>query len=448
MNESFYYPNRCLNKYLIELSDFTHDQEPLLIVTGERGMGKTALLSAFYLSGKAPADMLVLKGRESLTPEKLISTLVQEWHLDNTSEQASQSQMLANILQQMGELATTALLVIDNADRIPIATLAAIMYLCVSQKDQSMALQIILFGKPSFKKIIHSLHQPSITFNYLMLTALSLDETASFVQETMRSMQPLTMPKIEQATIESIYQQSQGIPHEIARLAEEQYQPRHIEAKIEKSAPLPEQQTVNNKPITNTMKESHPLDLVKPTQSESQQKSFLEKYGVKLLSVILLALLFVFLHQYEYKIHHEDIGYTAPTLKAVAPPPIVPEEKLTPKKPLTLTPKTKPSTIKTIKKTVKIAAAKTPKVSNQPAQEDLYHWQMMASPKKTVVLKAMQGSKLRNFDPYILSKQVKGVTWYSLNIGKFTTKAQAQAVLKQLPAHLNAKPWLVSSKNK
>ena len=67
MNESFYYPVQCLQKYLTTIKEFITGVEPLLIITGDRGFGKTALLSAFYNSGEAPADMLVLKGRNSLT---------------------------------------------------------------------------------------------------------------------------------------------------------------------------------------------------------------------------------------------------------------------------------------------------------------------------------------------------------------------------------------------
>jgi septal ring-binding cell division protein DamX len=55
----------------------------------------------------------------------------------------------------------------------------------------------------------------------------------------------------------------------------------------------------------------------------------------------------------------------------------------------------------------------------------------------------MHNPALKNFEPYMLSKQAHGKTWYTLNIGKFKTTKQAQSVLKNLPKHLNEKPWLV-----
>ena len=221
MNESFYYPGHCLKKYLSELNEFTKNNEPLLIITGERGMGKTALLSAFSLSGDAPADMLVLKGRQTLTPERLVLKLIQEWHLDSPPEKTSYSEMLAGILLQMQSLPEKALLVIDNADQVPIATLAAIMYCCVSQQDERVVLQFMLFGKESFKNSICSLHQPTIFFNTLQLEPLVKAQTKEFLQHTAQSMQSLIMPEITDQIVETIYQQSQGVPRDIARLAEE-----------------------------------------------------------------------------------------------------------------------------------------------------------------------------------------------------------------------------------
>lgn len=468
MNESFYYPNYCLQKYLIELNEFTEENEPLLIVTGERGMGKTALLSAFYLSGEAPADMLVCKGRDTLTAEKLISKLIQEWHLDNPPKGSTQSEMLTDILRQMQELPAPALLVIDNADQVPIATLAAIMYLCVLQKDERTVLQFILFGKPSFQKIINSLHQPDITFNTLQLAPMTLEETKIFLDETVKSMQPLNMPELSQATAETIYQQSLGVPRDIAHLAEEQLHPEHFENQT-----TTDELTITEADIepdmAQTTKDEHPLDLVKPTKPNTGEKSFWDKYGVKLLSLILLILVFVFLHQYENKIQHENIGYTAPldskptitvpdqqpTPSQIQQPPAQPVSPPAPKpiaqpvkpaQPAQLKPAPTKSSIQITKD--KPAPAET---NEKPAAKsnDSYHWQLMASPKQTVINQALKNPALKDLDPYMLSKQVHGKTWYTLNIGKFSSKAQAQTMLKNAPAAvLKHKPWLVTTKSK
>lgn len=453
MNESFYYPNQCLQKYLIELNEYTQDREPLLIVTGERGMGKTALLSSFYLSGEAPADMLILKGRETLTPEKLMSKIIQDWHLDNPTEKSTQSQTLTHILNQMSDLPAPALLVIDNADQVPIATLAAIMYLCVAQKDERVVLQFILFGKPSFKKIIHSLHQPNITFNTMQLAPLTLEETAIFLQQTAKSMRPLQIPEVTQETIENIYQQSLGIPRDIARLAEEMLHPAHFE-----------NQTINTESSyienhheqdTLTQMEEHPLDLVKPTANKTSEHHFLAKHSVKIFSVVLLVIVFIVLHQYEYKIHHEDIGISGPLPQAITPTPV--EQQPSPTQ--TLTPKattvaentihiTKDQSHPTPKPHLADTASPQVNKTHTTPPQTTYHWQVMASPDQGKILTAQHNTALKNLDPYILSKQVHGVTWYTLNIGKFTTKKQAQTVLNQLPPFLQKQqPWLIQSKS-
>jgi type II secretory pathway predicted ATPase ExeA len=228
VNESFYYPRQSLKKYLHQLSAFTKSHEPLLIITGEAGMGKTALLSAFYLSGEAPADMLVIKGRDTLTPEKLILKLTQEFHLESPPDKLTYLDMLADILEQMGRLPAKALLVIDNADRVPIATLAAIMYCCLTQKESQVVLQLMLFGKPSFKNIISNLHQATISFGAIQLEPLSFVETKNFLHETVQSMRVMNAFEMTDEMIQTIYKKSLGIPGDIARLAEESLHLNHF----------------------------------------------------------------------------------------------------------------------------------------------------------------------------------------------------------------------------
>jgi septal ring-binding cell division protein DamX len=280
----------------------------------------------------------------------------------------------------------------------------------------------------------------------LQLAPLTLEETNTFLDETVKSMQPLNIPAMSQATTETIYQESLGIPRDIARLAEEQLHPEHFD-----NPTAPEELTiteVDSAPeATPTTKDEHPLDLVRPTKPNSGEKSFWDKYGVKLLSLILLILVFVFLHQYEHKIQHEDIGYTAPMDSK--PTAIVPEQQ-----PMSLQtqpaaqPASQPAPKPVVqsKPTKKVTVANKPKPTTKASAS--YHWQLMASPKQTVINQALNNPALKDLDPYMLSKQMHGKTWYTLNIGKFNSKAQAKTMLKNAPtAMLKHKPWLVATKS-
>jgi septal ring-binding cell division protein DamX len=213
---------------------------------------------------------------------------------------------------------------------------------------------------------------------------------------------------------------------------------------------------------------NHPLDFVKPTHMQTSYPNFWNKHAVKILSVALLVLVFIFLSHYEHMLHQENISNVSPLPQAIvstpsladAPPaapvssvPVLPAKTDVPSIPsiqitkdlpdapeIVSETKTKPQT------TPPVMPAVTPKPVSPQVSLPNYHWQVMASLQASHVAQAQEKLSASGLKPFVLTKEVKGKTWYTLNIGSFSTKDEAQAMLKQIqPSLLKQKWWLVKA---
>ena len=220
--------------------------------------------------------------------------------------------MLTNVLNQMNELSDSALLVIDNADRIPIATLAAIMHLCIAQKIKTLHLNLFLFGRPAFEKIIDNLHFADISFDKLELKPLTKEETHRFLLETIKSMQPLKTMTITEPTVAKIYQRSFGVPKDIAQMAEEIIQT----SALNQHTPI-SQYSLDD--MDQTFKEEKPAmdHSYYHVQTEVVAKTSEQKkigWMIKIICVLLLLGVFYGFHLYQNRLYDRSHQIIQPTL--------------------------------------------------------------------------------------------------------------------------------------
>jgi septal ring-binding cell division protein DamX len=189
------------------------------------------------------------------------------------------------------------------------------------------------------------------------------------------------------------------------------------------------------------------LDFVKATDPSSRCESFWRKNAVKLLSVTLLVLVFIGIREYEQTIH--DLNNQAIT----ALPAAIVTSPLEAQKPLQEEPK--PPAQPAIAQVI-ADQKNAPVMSGEPKAVPVviskvrippvsYHWQIMASSQLSTI-KAQESLGIVGLKPYVQTKQVNGKTWYTLNVGSFATKDEAQAMLNQLPpSQIKQKWWLVKT---
>lgn len=148
---------------------FLKQREPLLLVLGEKGAGKSELVRKLNHKQLLPSDTLYLKGKSILTPAKLVKALSHYWHV-TLSHSRSFTQQLDELLSVLVHRLHPACLIIDDAANLSIAALAALMHLSLSQSQDRLGLRIILLGRPALECRIHALHHPDVKITCIRLS--------------------------------------------------------------------------------------------------------------------------------------------------------------------------------------------------------------------------------------------------------------------------------------
>ena len=101
--------------------------------------------------------------------------------------------------------------------------LCALIHMCLAQQQGNYCCRILLFGRPNLLKNFSNLHHPDIQFATLELRPLSFTQTELFLRETLKQIR-IPLHYLTSDIVNTIVTQSEGIPKNIARLAEEIFQ--------------------------------------------------------------------------------------------------------------------------------------------------------------------------------------------------------------------------------
>ena len=463
------------SSHIQRMINFLQDSEQLLLILGEHGTGKSSLLKHFGELGRMPANTIELKGKANLQPFKLTKAICKQWHLKIKAGPAFSQQQLDDILVGMKKYHQAGLIIIDAAHLLPIATLAALMHICLNQQSHQIVLRIMLIGEPSLADTLSNLHHPNIVIPKIELGPLTKSETLAFVEHTLDKMGVGKEHHLDDAQVEQIFQQSRGIPSNINKAL----------------TPYLRNKTHSTSEITQQLQAN--------TYAEDKT-SWLQRHWIKLASIAMLSFAFIGMHQYQKRIdamskmvlnkpmpaiekHHSALPalahYTPTNQSAVTPAQPVtktnvqlPAEKQTQatpaaptkqpiqsatkvtEKPTAQPPMMMAATISPVapKKSIIESVTATPQPNAKPvakAKPTLaavkhatphYVIQLMGDYTKVSLKRAQTKIAAQTT---IRKQQRNDKDWFILTYGAYDTSKQAYHALKQLPAELKANhPWI------
>ena len=161
----------------------------LILLSGAIGSGKTTLVN--YILRQIDLDIAVATiFNTNLTADQLISLIVQEFDLEpHDTDKAKNIKILNDFLIDRYSQNKRTLIVIDEAQNLPLDALEEIRMLTNLQKDNWSLLQVMLVGQPELRKRLrdHRYAQISqrIAVNY-HLSALNKAETSNYISHRLR----------------------------------------------------------------------------------------------------------------------------------------------------------------------------------------------------------------------------------------------------------------------
>lgn len=197
----------------------------LLMVTGERGSGKSALMQRLLHSLDEQWQVCQVDANTMMDAEQLLFQIARGFAVENLPQTSAQLQeQLYQRLASLHERGKVPLLVVDDAHELPQDALEMLFQLADVETSGGKLVRIILFCEPQIKTMLDS---PAIASlrdritHSMEMPHLNEAETAEYIKHRLAvsgfdGTSPFT-PKM----IKKIYKGSQGLPAKINVLAHE-----------------------------------------------------------------------------------------------------------------------------------------------------------------------------------------------------------------------------------
>ncbi|WP_289102979.1 AAA family ATPase [uncultured Marinobacter sp.] len=199
------------------------EREGFIKVTGEVGTGKT-LLCRLLLNELDKDACTAYVPNPGLPPETLYEAVAEELGVD-VSQCANMHQVLKALNQRLIELAMEqrpAVLVIDEAQAMPEATIEALRLLTNLETESTRLLQVVLFGQPELDTMLakDSLRQlrQRITFQ-TRLQPLSRDAVGQYLRHRLAQAGHNGADLFTSGALKVLWRASGGIPRLVNILA-------------------------------------------------------------------------------------------------------------------------------------------------------------------------------------------------------------------------------------
>jgi putative secretion ATPase (PEP-CTERM system associated) len=219
----FWFDSRTHKKAMAYLGYGLAQGEGFIVVTGEIGAGKSTLVAHLMANvDRARLNAISLVSTQ-VEGDDMLRLVAQGLGLD--TERQEKARLLDAVEQRLEEemrAGKRTLLVVDEAQNLPVSALEELRMLSNFQVGGRALLQTVLLGQPEFRDRLagpglEQLRQRVIATHHL--DAMGADEVEAYVRHRLTRVDWQGNPEFEPGAHEAIHRHSGGIPRRVNQLA-------------------------------------------------------------------------------------------------------------------------------------------------------------------------------------------------------------------------------------
>ena len=211
-------------------------------ITGDVGVGKTTVLRTYLESAEKSQLKIVYVFNARLTFEGLIRTIFQELGITvNTDDTMEMVNQLYEFLIAEYKLGNSVVLVVDEAQNMPIETLENLRMLSNLETSKDKLIQIVLAGQPEFEEMLNLSRLRQLRQRIAVrsrILALTEEESLDYIKHRLQMVGSNHSLVFTKGALKKILMESRGIPRVINILCDNSlitgfgYQQKPVSAKI------------------------------------------------------------------------------------------------------------------------------------------------------------------------------------------------------------------------
>ncbi|HXV23498.1 MAG TPA: AAA family ATPase [Alphaproteobacteria bacterium] len=216
----FFYESRGHAKALSYMQYGLHKGEGFVVVTGDIGAGKT-LLADTIMAQLGPRSVSVLSMTQ-LDPPELIRMIGRGFGIAASGIERSDGLLrLAERTAELGRNGGPPLILIDEAQNLPLASLEELRMLSNLRNGPAALLQVLLVGQPSLRSLLarpelEQLMQRVVAMCHLQ--PLGAAETGDYIRHRLAAAGWHGDPLIDEEVFALIHREARGVPRRINTL--------------------------------------------------------------------------------------------------------------------------------------------------------------------------------------------------------------------------------------
>jgi general secretion pathway protein A len=214
-----------------------------IAITGEVGVGKTTILRS-YLEGTDPERIkIVYIFNAAVTFQKLLRQIFIELGIPLAADESPELESLFHFLIKEYEKDYNVVLIVDEAQNMPVETLEHLRMLSNLETSQDKLLQIVLVGQPEFEAKLNLPELRQLKQRVAIrcrIGPLTAEESRAYIEHRLFRASSFHNPVFTKDALKTIVHESQGIPRIINVLCDNAlitgfgYQRKPVNAKIVK----------------------------------------------------------------------------------------------------------------------------------------------------------------------------------------------------------------------